>query len=325
VTNTEGELIMTEQKKGMEQTTNKVNIVGILVKNGLEKRNVGEENEGISGDLVLRTSDGSEHEINYFTNKYKKDENKNFTNDISKMYTGYETIIEEYQSLENSETPDIISVGFGEFSANDFVSQKDGSIVSTSKIRGKFANRLTAQEIEITPQVATFEVSGIITKLCEETYKNESTGNGTVMLDIIGYGGTIIPVRFTIPEELVTPFGSVGFYQDGTAKLSGKIINTKVSETITEKQAFGADLVKTVTVTKKRNEICGGSPLGTIYDLKITDDEYSASKAKRRLHLDEVKNKKNNQGQSNTETTTQTAFTNQPPVNNPFANPFVKK
>jgi len=315
-----------EQKKGMEQTINKVNIVGILVKNGLEKRNIGEENEGISGDLVIRTIDGSEHEVNYFTNKYKKDpnDNKQFTSDISKMYIGYETIIEDYQSLEHSETPDVISVGFGEFSANDFVSQKDGSIVSTNKIRGKFANRLTPQEIEITPQVATFEVSGIITKICEETYKNESTGNRTVMLDIIGYGGTIVPVRFTIPSELVTPFASVGFYQDGTAKLSGKVINTKVSETITEKQAFGADLVKTVTVTKKRNEICGGSPLGTIYDLKITDEEYSASKSKRRLHLEEVKNKKKGESPTSTQAP-QTAFTSQPPVNNPFANPFAKK
>jgi len=316
---------MMESKKGMEQTTNKVNITGILVKCGLEKRNLGEENECISGDLVIRTKDGSEHEVNYYTNKYKKDpnDNKKFTNDVSKMYTGYETIIEEYQSLENSETPDIISVGFGEFSANDFVSQKDGSIISSAKIRGKFANRLTSQEIEITPQVATYEVSGIITKMGEEVFKSGATGNGIVMLDIIGYNGTIIPVKFVIPEALVVPFGGVGFYQDGTAKLSGIIINTKESETITEKQAFGADLVKTVTLTKRRNEVCGGSPLGTIYDLKITDEEYNTAKSKRRLHLEEVKNKK--KGQSNANSTSDTAFTGQPPITNPFANPFAQK
>jgi len=314
---------MMESKKGMEQTINKVNIAGILVKCGLEKRNLGEENECISGDLVIRTKDGSEHEVNYYTNKYKKDADRKFTNDISKMYTGYETIIEEYQSLENSETPDVVSVGFGEFSANDFVSQKEGSIISNSKIRGKFANRLTPQEIEITPQVATYEVTGIITKMGEEVFKSGATGNGIVMLDLIGYNGTIIPVKFVIPQALVTPFGSVGFYQDGTAKLSGTVINTKVSETITEKQAFGADLVKTVTLTKKRNEVCGGSPLGTIYDLKLTDEEYNTAKSKRRLHLEEVKNKK--KGQSNANSAPATAFTGQTPTSNPFANPFAQK
>jgi hypothetical protein len=58
------------EKNQQKQTINNVNIVGVLVKNGLSVRNLGEENECISGSLVLRTEDGSEHDVNYYANKY---------------------------------------------------------------------------------------------------------------------------------------------------------------------------------------------------------------------------------------------------------------
>lgn len=311
----------------MEQSTNKINITGVLVKKGLEIRNVGEDNECISGSLVLRTDDGSEHEVNYYANKYKKDENGNITNEISKMYTGYETIIAEYTSLEDDkENADVIKIGMGEYSANDFKSPKDGSVVSTNKIRAKFANRLTDQEKEVTPKVATFELSGIVTKMQPEMIKDQPTGNGLVMLDVIGYGGTIIPVKLTIPSDLVTPFGNAGFYETGVGKFTGNLVNTKTVETIVEKQAFGDDKVEEKTVTKKLNEVRGGSPLGTLDVLKITQEEYATAQSKRRLKLDEIKNgvNKSKEGFTQAPQTQANPFTSTNPFGQPTANPFAR-
>lgn len=316
----------------MEQTTNKINLTGVLVKKDLDFRNVGEENEAISGSLVLRTDDGSEHEVNYYAAKYKKDENKNVTTEVSKMYTGYETIMQEYVSLEeDKECADVIKVGMSEFSANDFKNKKDNTIVSTNKIRAKFANRLNEQEKEVTPRVATFEVSGVITKLGQEMYKDQPTGNGTVMLDMFGYGGAIIPVKLTVPAELVDGFGKAGFYEGGTGKFSGNIINTKSVETIVEPQAFGEDVVTEKVITKKRYEVRGGSPLGGLEGIKVTQEEYLAAQSKRRLKLDEILNDTSNSNTQNTNTTQQAnnPFGNAPQqtASNPFAqggNPFAK-
>lgn len=312
----------------MEQTLNKVNITGVLVKNGLEVKNQFEENECIAGSLVIRTHDGSEHEVNYYANKYKKDENGKFTTEVSKMYTSYETIISDYTSLEiDPENADIIRCGMCEFSANDYKNQKNNMLVSGNKIRAKFANRLTEQEKEITANVATFEISGVINKMQPEIRKDIPTGNGTVIVDVIGYQGSLTPVKLTIDKSLVEAFGNAGFYEGGTGKFSGNVINIATTETVVEKQSFGEDLVYEKTIFKRLYEVKGGSPLGGLEALKITQEEYSACQSKRRLKLDEILN-----GTPNTPPTTggqgDSPFTKAtaPSNNNPFtgSNPFAR-
>lgn len=323
----------------MKETINNVTITGVLVKNGLEVKNLGQQDESIAGDLIIRTVDGSEHEVNYFAYKYKKDSNtKQFTNELNGMYKGYETAMAEYKSLvTNPEDPDIVSVGFGSIGVQDYENKNDGRMVSYNDIKAKFINRVDARDVETTPQVATFEVQGIITKLAPEMKKDIATGNGEVHLDVIGYQGTLTPVKLIVPSTIVDGFGQAGFYESGLAKFSGKIINTKIVEHITEQQAFGEPIEKDVTTTVKRFEITGGSPQGDIYTL--VDDkggdvtqEYEAAKSKRRLKLQEIKNKAQNKGQASQQSGFTTAPTQNgtqgnptPPPANPFTkNPFAK-
>ena len=305
----------------MIQTINNISVTGKLVKVALEKKE-GQNGEYIGGSLILRTIDGSEHEINYYANRYKKDKDGNLTSEESSLYKGLETVINEYKSLEtNPEDADIVKVGACEFGIQDYVSKQDQLLKSFNDIKAKFANRLTSQEVETTPQVATFEVQGIITKIDNELKKEQPTGNLEIHIDAIGYGGTIIPVKLIVPEAMVEPFSKAGFYESGVAKFSGKIINTKTTETITEQQAFGEPIVKTVTTTVRRYEITGGTPQGTVYDIKLTDEEYETAKSKRRLKLTEIKNKANNQTQqigfTASQSTTNNPFT--PTGDNPFA------
>lgn len=302
----------------IKQSINVVNIVGTLVKNGLECKINAKGADYIGGSLVLRTDDGSEHQVDYYANKLTKEGKE------SGLYKGLVTIMEQAVSLEKAETPneaDVIKIGGGEFSVNDFKSPKDGNVATALKISAKFANRLTQQEKETTPKVATFEVAGIVHKLDQEMIKAEPTGNGLVVLNAIGYGGKIIPIKLIVKAEMVEAFGTAGFYEGGSAKFNGTIINTTTTEEVVEKQAFGEDLVKTVSRTKKLNEIMGGSPLESI---GITDEQYQACLSKRRLHMEEVA-QGGNKAPENAFTPAPTQAQNTAP--NPFqakANPFAK-
>lgn len=314
----------------MEQTINNVNITGVLVKNGLEKKE-GQKGEFIGGTLVLRTDDKSEHEVKYIANRYKKDKEGNVTDVESGLYKGLETVIDEYKSLENNpEDPDVIKIGLGNFDVQDYMGKQDGLLKTYANASARFANRLTGEELETTPKVATFEVEGIITDIIDELKKEIPTGNKEIHLDIIGYEGKIIPIKLIVPAKIVPSFMAAGFFPTGAGKFSGKIINTKKVETITEHQAFGEDIVKQVTTTLRLYEVTGGTPK-SMADIKISNEEYETAKSKRRLKLQEIRNKASNP--QNGFTQNPSAINNQAPTsmtaNNPFTqgsqNPFMQK
>lgn len=119
----------------MKELKNLVTVTGKLVKNNIEEFTTKKGEEAIGGSLVLRTADDSEHEINFFAYKYKKDENKNFTSEESYFYKQYTDAmnLKDIEHCTEGETPDIISITDGMFTANDFKGN-DGNVVSTNKI-----------------------------------------------------------------------------------------------------------------------------------------------------------------------------------------------
>lgn len=313
----------------IKTTMNTVMITGALVKNGLELKTNDEGDEYISGSLVLRSDDGSEHQVDYFSYRYKKDENKKFTNEESGLYKGYVTIMEEYRGmdqLQDGELPTVVKIGQGQFTDNIFIS-KEGNLIESNKIRATFANRVDEDKIETTPKTATFQVSGYIKDIKDETLKNGTiTGNKLLYIDTIGFGGTITPVKLTVVKDKVQDFMSAGFYPMGTGKFAGKIVNTV--EEYDEPQAFGEPIKRQKSV--KRLEVTGGSPLGTLEQLGITQEQYEAGKSKRRLKMDQVKSKGNNQQQdgfttNNNQPPVQNTQPNQQQFSNPFTNPFAQK
>lgn len=302
----------------IKETTNKVFIVGALVKNGLEVINEGEENEAIRGSLTLRTADGSEHDVQYYANRYKKS-NGSFTNELNPQFDTLLAAKEDFIDMSNEygEPATVIKIGGGSFRANDYMSKNTGSLVSTFRINASFANKLEGKDLELNPQNAKFEVSGIITKIEPEMKNGNPTGNQLLSLDTIGYGGAITPLTLTIPSDLVQPFSGAGFYVGAAGKFNGNIVNSAKKEEIVEQQSFGDPVVKTVTTYNRMLEIRGGSPL-TLDGLGITNEQYEMCKNKRQAHLNEIRTKAQQGGQQNG--ATQNAF-GQPPVqnvNNPF-------
>lgn len=312
----------------MKETTNNVFVTGQLVKKDFEiktvnvkdeKGNVTGQDSAISGSLILRTTDGSEHEVNYYSRKTKKDGSQNG------IFKSLETVKNEYKSLEQfPNEADFVKIGAGKFRVNDYKG-KDGEVKTYIQTNANFANRLSAKEIETTPMQATFEIEGIIDSVKEEMYKNEPTGNYRITLNVLGYESEIVPVTVVVLKEMVEAFASAGFFEGGFAKFTGKLVNTKETVEIVEKMAFGQDNVKVVDKIVSRFEVTGGNPMGMPIEHEIDDSAYEQAKSKRKLKLTEIKNAQDKPKQQSTGNNPfGSSGGTTPPANNPFANPFAK-
>lgn len=285
----------------MKELKNLVTVTGQLVKNGIEEFTTKKGDEAIGGVLVLRTADGSEHEINFYSNKYKKDENKNFTSEESYFYKEYVKAMNTLKDIEHcteGENPDIISITDGMFTDNDFKSNE--KVFSNNKISARFINRIEPKDYDSTVLEAKFEVEGIIESIKTEIIKDVPTGNLIVIVNAIGQmadgfgkdavytADKFIPIKMTVDKEMATAFTSAGYYDGGYAKFVGTVINSVEIETVTEKAAFGADIKKEVKTYVRKNDIKSGTAVSTIFEHELTQEVVDALKAKRKAKLAEI-------------------------------------
>jgi len=287
----------------MKELINKVTVTGTLVKNTLEEFTTKKGAEAIGGSLILRTSDDSEHEIKFYANKYKKDENKQFTSEEGYFYKAYMDARENLKDLEHcsdGEIADVISISDGSIGINDYKG-KDGDVKSYNEVSAKFINKVENKDLETTLKIAKFEVEGIVESITPEIIKDIPTGNNVVKLNAIrqtanGFGkdakyeaDSLIPIKLIVDKSMVEMFNTAGYYDGCYAKFVGVPINTTDVEEIVEKQAFGEDNVKTIKTTIKKYEIKSGSAPSTIFEHELTQEIVDALIVKRKTALAEVK------------------------------------
>lgn len=286
----------------MKELKNVVTVTGKLVKNTIEEFTTKKGDEAIGGSLVLRTADGSEHDINFYSNKYKKDENKNFTSEESYFFGKYLDAMNNLKDIEHcaeGENPDIISITDGMFTDNDFKGN-DGKVVSSNKISARFINRVEPKDYDSTVLEAKFEVEGIIESITDEVVKNIPTGNLVVKVNAIGqiadgFGkdavytpDKLIPIKMVVDKDMATAFRSAGYYDGAYAKFVGSVINSVEIVTVTEKASFGPDITKEVKNPCKRNEIKSGTAVSTIFEHELTQEIVDALRSKRKAKLAEI-------------------------------------
>ena len=288
----------------MKELTNLVTITGKLVKNNIEEFQTKKGEDAIGGSLVLRTADNSEHEINFFAYKYKKDENKNFTSEESYFYKQYTDAMNNLKDIEHcaeGEKPDVISITDGAFTANDFKGN-DNKVVSTNKISARFINKVEPKDYDSTVLEAKFEVEGIIESIKDEIVKDVPTGNLIINMVAIrqtadGFGkdavytaDALIPIKMIIDKGMATPFRSAGYYDGSYAKFVGIVINSVEKIKQIEKAAFGEDIEKEIKKYIRKNEIKAGTAPSTIFEHELTQEVVDALKAKRKATLAEIAN-----------------------------------
>ena len=271
----------------LKQTTNEVVVAGQLLKNNLTIAK-GDSCQCIRGSLVIRTIDGSEVEVGYYANEFKKDKNSNgYSTERNGLYDSLLTVCNEYKSFEKfKEEADFIKISSASFDVNDYKGQ-DGVLRTGTRLKANFANRITDAQKETTPLTATFQVEGIITLVDDEMYKDEPTGRVKVNINMLGYQGAIIPLSLVAPAEYADHI-KANYTEGNVAKFWGKIINTTETRTETQQGGFGESFTKTFTTTVKRYEITGGNPQMTLDEANINEDEYIQAKSKRKLKLDNL-------------------------------------
>lgn len=287
----------------MKELKNLVTVTGKLVENGLEEFTTKSGQEAIGGTIVLRTADGSEYNIDFYANKYKKDEQGNFTSEESYFYKQYVDAMENLKDIMHcaeGEESDVVSITDGMFRANDFKG-KDGNVVSNNKISARFINKIEPKDYENTVLEAKFEVEGIIEKISDEIVKDVPTGNLEIEMNAIGQtadgfgkdakyeADSLIPIKMIVDKSMAEAFRSAGYYDGCFTKLAGTLINSVEIQEVVEKAAFGTDIVKKVKRTIRKNDVKSGVAVSTIYEHELTDDIVNALKAKRKAKLAEVK------------------------------------
>lgn len=232
---------------------NTVDVIGRVKEVNLELGTTRDGKENIKGNVVVLVEENVNGElrshdirVRVYSNKFKRD------NNINGLYTGYETVMNEYKSIADvgdKKDADLVHVQ-GSLELNEYISQ-DGTKRSSNQVSGKFFNRITADEVKKRrgpKAVATVEavVEGIKDELDQDGLPSGSKKLLAFNVDFFGElrenSKPVIPFEAIVPENLADAFDDL--YDTGdTGKFSLKINNyaeEATEEDVQEVSGFGS-------------------------------------------------------------------------------------
>lgn len=291
----------------MKQFANEVYICGDLVENNLEEAVDKNDNEVIRGNLKIRTSDSSEHVVNYYCSKYRKDSNGNVTNEESKSYSNLEEALsfKDMKNCSEGELPDVVRIYRGRFNDNTYKPKGSNNVIEGVKIFAQGVYLISPNDYDTTEKNATFKVEGLIESIKDETEVKDNGETKThlkIKMNLLnqrnsdysnenGYEPTsLFPLDLKVDSDLVNGFRSVGYYDGCVTDFTGIIVNVKKVEEFTENRAFGGTIVKTKPITVHNNEIETGGTAKNIYELDLTDEIVNALVQERKVKIESIKN-----------------------------------
>lgn len=251
-----------------EQLRNNILVIGELTEKKVVRSNVGTANESISLTLTVKTNEYETHTVNFFSYKYNMNESKErlTTNNVSKMYLGYETVANEYNAflttnvINKEEQPKITGEQAelveitGSLRMNRYVN-KEGKLVELPQLNGRFCSRLKNANSNFG---ATWDCHVFIREI---TDREDVTGSYTLIKGIV-VDYTEEEYEFRIYNDKVRNTFSKKFSEKEAANFMGKIINRVevVEEQVDEEDEWGALDITTrkATTVKKYFELVRG-------------------------------------------------------------------
>lgn len=232
---------------------NTVDVIGRVKEVNLELGTTRDGKENIKGNVVVLVEENVNGEarshdirVRVYSNKFKRDGN------INGLYTGYETVMNEYKSIADvgdKKEADLVHVQ-GSLELNEYISQ-DGTKRSSNQVNGKFFNRITTDDVKKRrgpKAVATVEavVEGIKDELDQDGLPSGNKKLSAFNVDFFGElrenSKPIIPFEAIVPENLADAFDDL--YDTGdTGKFSLKINNyaeEATEEDVQEVSGFGS-------------------------------------------------------------------------------------
>ena len=241
---------MTESN--LKALKNTVDVIGRVKEVNLELGTTRDGKENIKGNVVVLVEESVNGEtrshdirVRVYSNKFKRDGN------INGLYTGYETVMNEYKSIADvgdKKEADLVHVQ-GSLELNEYISQ-DGTKRSSNQVSGKFFNRITTDDVKKRrgpKAVATVEavVEGIKDELDQDGLPSGNKKLSAFNVDFFGElrenSKPIIPFEAIVPENLADAFDDL--YDTGdTGKFTLKINNyaeEAKEEDVEEVSGFG--------------------------------------------------------------------------------------
>ena len=232
---------------------NTVDVIGRVKEVNLELGTTRDGKENIRGNVVVLVEESVNGEarshdirVRVYSNKFKRDGN------INGLYTGYETVMNEYKSIADvgdKKEADLVHVQ-GSLELNEYISQ-DGTKRSSNQVSGKFFNRITTDDVKKRrgpKAVATVEavVEGIKDELDQDGLPSGNKKLSAFNVDFFGElrenSKPVIPFEAIVPENLADAFDDL--YDTGdTGKFSLKINNyaeEATEEDVQEVSGFGS-------------------------------------------------------------------------------------
>lgn len=232
---------------------NEVNVIGRVKEVNLELGTTRDGKENIKGNVVVLVEESVNGEarshdirVRVYSNKFKRDGN------INGLYTGYETVMNEYKSIADvgdKKEADLVHVQ-GSLELNEYISQ-DGTKRSSNQVNGKFFNRITTDDVKKRrgpKAVVTIEavVEGIKDELDQDGLPSGNKKLSAFNVDFFGElrenSKPVIPFEAIVPENLADAFDDL--YDTGdTGKFSLKINNyaeEATEEDVQEVSGFGS-------------------------------------------------------------------------------------
>lgn len=257
------------------QSTNNVNVVGILNTMDIEKRVTKDGRDYITGNLTIKVDQEyhgqlyeNEIPIRMFSMKTKRDGN------INPIYASIESLPENFTSLAAAEDPTQatkVSIRGSRIGENNYL-DKNGINRHTFQINTNFVNKASQNDTEM----ATWELSGVVGNIQDEYDKNgDETGRAIIKLVVVGYLGRVEVVDL-IADDSYAP-GVVNHFRSNIEKgdtilVQGLINMTHKTTTYYEEMGFGEPLKRTKTETKRELIITGSS---TALDEELSYDNDS--------------------------------------------------
>lgn len=218
----------------LKALSNEVTVIGRVKEIALEEGTTKAGKENIKGYVVILVKESVNGEIRHhnirvrvYSNKYKNDGN------INGLFTGYETVMNEYKSIEDTgdeKEADLVRVN-GSLELNEYIGQ-DGSRHSNTQVSAKFFNRLDTTNLSKKDKPkAEVKIEAVVEQIedvLEDGLPTDDKKLKGFNVDFFGQlrenSKPIVPFEAIVPSDIADAFDNL--YDSGdTGKFTLKINN----------------------------------------------------------------------------------------------------
>ena len=275
------------------QSTNSVTIVGVLSELEIEEKTTADGRDYVQGKATIKVDQEiggkmveNDIPVRMFSMRLKKDKTPN------SVYDGIVKMKNDFTSLAAAEDPASASkvlITSGQIQENNWLDKQTGAPRSGFQISSNFMKKANADD----EQTATFELSGVIGNISEETNKDgEETGRLLVKFIVIGYLGKAEVVTLIAENPVAVNHIRSNWEKGDTVSLTGVINMTYKVVHWEEEQGFGEPKKRSRTESRRELIITGGSPCGLDEELSYDSDSIKLALDERTARINALSEKK---------------------------------